>query len=55
MIFVVGVCGVPGFLVGMMGGGVENRAISGGATDRRVGVCRLTKRSKPLVQRRGRE
>jgi hypothetical protein len=27
---------------------VENSAISRGATDRRVGVCRLTKRSKPL-------
>ena len=34
---------------------VENSAISRGATDRRLGVCRLTKRSKPLVHRRGRE
>jgi hypothetical protein len=34
---------------------VENSAISRGATDRRVGVCKLTKRSKPLVHRRGRE
>ena len=34
---------------------VENSAISRGATDRRVGECRLTKRSKPLFHRRGRE
>jgi hypothetical protein len=35
--------------------GVENSAISRGATDRQVGVCRLTNRSKPLVHERGRE
>ena len=34
---------------------VENIAISRGATDRQVGVCRLTNRSKPLVRERGRE
>ncbi len=34
---------------------VENGAISRGATDRRVGVCRLTNPSKPLVRERGRE
>ncbi len=33
---------------------VENSAISRGATDRRVGECRLMKCSKPLVHRRGR-
>jgi hypothetical protein len=33
--------------IGMLG--------SGGATDRRIGVSRLVKRSRPLAQRRGRE
>ena len=34
---------------------VGNSTISGRATDRRIGVSRLVKRSRPLVQRRGRE
>jgi hypothetical protein len=34
---------------------VGNSVISGEATDRRIGVSRLMRRSRPLVQRRGRE
>ncbi len=34
---------------------VGNSGISGRATDRQIGVSRLMRRSRPLVQRRGRE
>ena len=34
---------------------VGSNGISGGATDRRIGVSRLVERSRPLAQRRGRE
>ena len=34
---------------------VGNSAISGGTTDRRIGVSRLVRRSRPLAQRRGRK